>query len=124
MGFFDSVFGKKQGNIVDSKSVEQRLKSEKNLSDGRSEGAIRIDSIYNITGIGLIPVGEVIAGSVKPGYVCLVGGKLAEIKTIEKDHQSLDTAVIGDHIGFNLAGVSKSDIKKGDILHFNPKSVI
>lgn len=118
MAFFDSLFGKKSANIVDSKSVEQRLKSEKNPS----EGAIRIDDVFVITGIGLIPVGEVIAGTVKPGYVCFVGGKLAEIKTIEKQHEMINTAVIGDRIGFNLAGVSKSDIKKGDILQFSQKN--
>lgn len=120
MGFFDSLFGQKPGNIVDSKSVELRLKSEKNPS----EGAIRIEDVFEIIGVGLIPVGEVIAGTVKPGYVCFVGGKQAEIKTIEKHHERLNTAVIGDKIGFNLTGISKSDIKKGDILQFNTKNNI
>lgn len=84
-------------------------------------GAVRVEDVFEIIGVGVIPVGEVIEGNIKPGYVCNRMDKQIEIKTIEMHHGQIEIAVPGDRIGFNVKGVSKSDIKKGEILYFHEK---
>ena len=43
-------------------------------------------------------------------------GVSGEIKSIETHHQQLESAEAGDNIGFNLRGVEKKDIKRGDVM--------
>ncbi|MBN2095299.1 MAG: translation elongation factor EF-1 subunit alpha [Candidatus Aenigmarchaeota archaeon] len=77
-----------------------------------------VQDVYSITGVGTVPVGRVETGTVKPNQAVLImpGGVKAEIKSIEMHHQALTEAKAGDNIGFNLRGVGKNDIKKGDVL--------
>ena len=47
-------------------------------------------------------------------------GITGEVKTIEMHHEQLQSAEPGDNIGFNLRGISKDDITRGDVLgHVN-----
>lgn len=77
-----------------------------------------IQDVYSITGVGTVPVGRVETGIIKPNQTVLImpGGMKAEIKSIEMHHQALPEARAGDNIGFNLRGIGKGDIKKGDVL--------
>jgi len=54
----------------------------------------------------------------KPGdkIVVMPSGATGEIKTIETHHQEMPSAQAGDNIGFNLRGIEKKDIKRGDVL--------
>jgi len=87
-----------------------------------------IQDVYNITGVGAVPVGRVESGVMKPGdkVVFMPSGTKAEIKSIEMHHKQLDKAEAGDNIGFNVRGAGKNDIKKGDVVgHENsPPSVV
>ena len=76
-----------------------------------------IQDVYSITGIGTVPVGRVETGVLKPGdkLVFMPSGGIAEVKTIEMHHKQLERAEPGDNIGFNCKGVSKNDVKKGDV---------
>ncbi|MBI2133367.1 translation elongation factor EF-1 subunit alpha [Candidatus Woesearchaeota archaeon] len=81
-----------------------------------------IQDVYNITGIGVVPVGRVETGTMKIGdKVVIVPGREGkgvhgEIKTIEMHHEQIQTAEPGDNIGFNVRGISKQDITRGDVL--------
>ncbi len=81
-----------------------------------------IQDVYNITGIGVVPVGRVETGTMKIGdKVIIVPGRegkgvMGEIKTIEMHHEQIQTAEPGDNIGFNVRGISKQDITRGDVL--------
>jgi|TARA_B100002003_G_C14088467_1_gene523570 elongation factor 1-alpha len=81
-----------------------------------------LQDVYNITGIGLVPVGRVETGVMKVGQkVSIVPGRegkgvVAEVKTIEMHHEQFQTAEPGDNIGFNLRGPGKKDITRGDVL--------
>ncbi len=81
-----------------------------------------IQDVYNITGIGVVPVGRVETGTMKIGdKVVVVPGRegkgvFGEIKTIEMHHEQIQTAEPGDNIGFNIRGISKQDITRGDVL--------
>jgi len=39
-----------------------------------------------------------------------------EVKTIEMHHEQLTQAVPGDNVGFNVRGINKEDITRGDVL--------
>jgi len=81
-----------------------------------------IQDVYNITGIGVVPVGRVETGQLKLGdKVIILPGKdgkgvTGEVKTIEMHHEQIQVAEPGDNIGFNVRGIAKKDIARGDVL--------
>ncbi|MFH1393712.1 MAG: translation elongation factor EF-1 subunit alpha [Candidatus Micrarchaeota archaeon] len=77
-----------------------------------------IQDVFTITGHGTVPVGRVETGSMKPGESVIVmpSGAKGEVKKIEMHHQELTVANCGDNVGFNLKGVEKKDINRGDVL--------
>jgi len=79
---------------------------------------VPIQDVYSITGVGTVPVGRVETGTMKPGdkIVVMPSGATGEIKSIETHHQEMPSAQAGDNIGFNLRGVEKKDIKRGDVM--------
>ncbi len=77
-----------------------------------------IQDVFTITGHGTVPVGRVEAGRMKVGDAVIImpAGVKGEVKKIEMHHQELAEAITGDNVGFNLKGVEKKDIKRGDVL--------
>jgi elongation factor 1-alpha len=77
-----------------------------------------IQDVYTITGHGTVPVGRVETGVLKPNtnVVVMPSGSKGEVKKVEMHHQELTEAVPGDNVGFNLKGVDKKDIKRGDVI--------
>ncbi|MDD5171663.1 MAG: translation elongation factor EF-1 subunit alpha [Candidatus ainarchaeum sp.] len=77
-----------------------------------------IQDVFTITGHGTVPVGRVESGKMKPGdsVIVMPAGVKGEVKKIEMHHQELTEANCGDNVGFNLKGVDKKDIKRGDVL--------
>ncbi|WP_096390211.1 translation elongation factor EF-1 subunit alpha [Halopenitus persicus] len=76
-----------------------------------------IQDVYTISGIGTVPVGRVETGMLNTGdnvsfQPSDVGG---EVKTIEMHHEEVDQAEPGDNVGFNVRGVGKDDIRRGDV---------
>ena len=79
---------------------------------------VPIQEVYSITGVGSVSVGEVKSGIMKVGdsVVFMPSNVKGEVKSIEMHHQSMEQAMPGDNIGFNVRGVGKKDIHKGDVL--------
>jgi len=77
-----------------------------------------IQDVYNIKRVGLVPVGRVETGVLKPGDKIIVNppGAKGEVKTVEMHHEQLPQAVPGDNIGFNVRGLGKGDIARGDVV--------
>jgi len=77
-----------------------------------------IQDVYNIKGVGTVPVGRVETGIMKPGDTVIINppGVSGEVKTIEMHHEQLTQAVPGDNVGFNVRGINKEDITRGDVL--------
>ncbi|MBN1646048.1 translation elongation factor EF-1 subunit alpha [Candidatus Woesearchaeota archaeon] len=81
-----------------------------------------IQDVYNITGIGVVPVGRVETGIMKVGdkVIAVPGregkGVPGECKTIEMHHEQLKEALPGDNVGFNVRGFGKKDITRGDVI--------
>jgi elongation factor 1-alpha len=78
---------------------------------------IPIQDIYTITGIGSVPVGRVETGVLKEGdeLVFMPGNVKGQVKSIETHHVMVKQALPGDNIGFNVRGISKKDVHRGDI---------
>ena len=41
--------------------------------------------------------------------------KIGEVKTIEMHHEAIEEAVPGDNVGFNVRGLDKKDLRRGDV---------
>merc|ERR1712070_750494 len=74
-----------------------------------------LQDVYKITGIGTVPVGRVETGTLKAGITATFGpmGQSAEVKCVEMHHEKVDEAFPGDNVGFNVRGLSVTDIKRG-----------
>ena len=81
-----------------------------------------VQDVYEITGIGTVPVGKIETGTMKVGQKVIVlpgrtgKGVEGEIKTIEMHHETLPEALAGDNVGINIRGVGKKDIARGDVI--------
>ncbi len=88
---------------------------------------VPIQDVYSITGVGTVPVGRVETGIMKKAdnVIFEPAGKAGEVKSIEMHHEMLESAEPGDNVGFNVRGVGKTDIRRGDVAgHTNtPPSV-
>jgi len=91
-----------------------------------------VENVYEITGVGVVPVGKIISGKMKVGQKVIIlpgrsgKGISGEVKTIEAHHESMPEAMAGDNVGVNIRGVSKKDIARGDVIAdaANPPKVV
>ncbi|MHB1492580.1 MAG: translation elongation factor EF-1 subunit alpha [Thermoplasmataceae archaeon] len=76
-----------------------------------------VQDVYSITGIGTVPVGRIETGILKNGDKVIFNpaNKQGEVKTVEMHHEAMDQAGPGDNVGFNVRGIAKNDIKRGDV---------
>ncbi len=81
-----------------------------------------VQDVYEITGIGTVPVGKIETGMMKVGQkVKVLPGRTGkgidgEIKTIEAHHETHPEAPAGMNVGVNVRGVGKKDIARGDVI--------
>jgi len=74
-----------------------------------------LQDVYKISGIGTVPVGRVETGIIKPAMQVTFGplGTTTECKSVEMHHEQVAEAIPGDNVGFNVKGLSVTDIKRG-----------
>ena len=81
-----------------------------------------IQDVYEITGIGTVPVGKIETGIMKPGQKIIVlpgrsgKGVAGEVKTVEAHHEQLPQGEAGDNVGVSLKGIGKKDVARGDVI--------
>lgn len=81
-----------------------------------------LQDVYDITGIGTVPVGKIETGVMKIGQkiIALPGrsgtGIEGEVRTIEMHHEQLKEAEAGDNVGINIRGIGKKDLARGDVI--------
>ena len=78
---------------------------------------IPVQDVYSITGVGTVPVGRVETGKLKKGDKVIFNppGKVGEVKSIEMHHEEIPEAVPGDNIGWNVRGISRNELRRGDV---------
>lgn len=81
-----------------------------------------IQDVYNITGIGVVPVGKIETGIMKVGQKVIAtpgregNGVKGEVKTIEMHHSQQPEAGPGDNVGISVRGFGKKDVARGDVI--------
>ena len=81
-----------------------------------------LQDVYEITGIGVVPVGKIETGIMKLNHKIIIlpgrsgKGITGEVKTIEMHHEQLQMAEAGDNVGINIKGIGKKDVARGDVL--------
>ncbi|MEM2453798.1 MAG: elongation factor 1-alpha, partial [Ignisphaera sp.] len=89
---------------------------------------IPISEVFTISGVGTVPVGRVETGVLKVGdrVIFMPPNVVGEVRTIEMHHQRIEQALPGDNIGFNVRGISKEQVKRGDVVGHatNPPTVV
>jgi len=81
-----------------------------------------LQDVYDITGIGTVPVGKIETGVMKIGQKVIVlpgrsgTGIKGEVRTIEMHHEQLKEAEAGDNCGINIRGIGKKDVARGDVV--------
>jgi elongation factor 1-alpha len=81
-----------------------------------------LQDVYNIKGIGVVPVGRIETGVMKVGDKIIIvparegKGVVGEVKSIEMHHEAINEAEPGDNVGFNVRGIELKDIARGDVL--------
>ena len=83
---------------------------------------IPVQEIYSIRGVGTTPVGKVETGILKPGddIIFMPSGEKGKVNSIETHYTKIDQAGPGDNIGFNVKGVPKDKLKRGEVAsHLN-----
>ena len=76
-----------------------------------------IQDVYTISGVGTVPVGRVETGVMKKGMKVsfMPANVVGEVKSIEMHHEEFPEAIPGDNIGFNVRGIAKNDVRRGDV---------
>ena len=79
---------------------------------------IPVQDVFSITGVGTIPIGRVETGTLKVKDIVVFepSGSSGEVRSIEMHHEQIQQAVPGDNIGFSVRGVSREDVKRGDVV--------
>jgi len=79
---------------------------------------LAVQDVYNIKGVGTVPVGRVEAGILRPNdkVIIMPEGIETDIKSMEIHHTPILEARPGDNIGFNLRKVGRNDIKRGSVI--------
>jgi len=77
-----------------------------------------VQDVYAIKGVGTVPVGKIESGILKPGddVVFPISDKTAKVQSIEMHHEQLTQALPGDNVGFNIKGIARNEIIKGDVI--------
>jgi len=96
-------------------SLDQTIKEPAKPTDKPLR--VPIQDVYTITGVGTVPVGRVETGVMKVGdtLVFMPPNVQGEVKTIEVHHEQIPQAVPGDNVGFNVRGISRNDVRRGDV---------
>lgn len=76
-----------------------------------------IQDVYTITGIGTVPVGRIETGVLLPDMKISMqpADKTGEVKSIEMHHETIPRAEPGDNVGFNVRGLARTDVRRGDV---------
>ncbi len=81
-----------------------------------------VQDVYAIKGIGLVPVGKIETGVLRPNTKVVAvpaktgTGMAGEVKDVEMHHEKVNEAPPGFNVGFSVKGFEKGDLAKGDVI--------
>lgn len=91
---------------------------EKEMRDAKGAFRLPIDQVFTVKGQGTVVRGTVYEGSIEEGQALKIMPKGLEVKArqIQVHHQPAQKAYAGQRTAINLAGISKEDLERGDVL--------
>lgn len=101
--------------------LKEKIRELALLVEEKSTGGIfrmPIDRVFTLKGFGTVVTGTVLSGkiNVESSVEILPAGITSKIRGLQSHGQQLREAFAGQRVGINLQGVSKEDIKRGDIV--------
>lgn len=79
---------------------------------------LNVDRSFSVKGFGTVVTGTLLDGPVKVGdeLTILPGDKTAKVRTIQVHEVNQESSTPGQRTALNLAGISKDEISRGDVL--------
>ena len=77
-----------------------------------------IDRVFTMTGFGTVVTGTLLDGILRSGQEVemLPRGLKTRIRTLQTHRQQVEVAHPGSRVALNLAGIARSDLKRGDVV--------
>ena len=77
-----------------------------------------VDRVFSVEGFGTVVTGTLIEGSVSEGEWAEVfpSNLMARVRNIQVHGNQVKTAFAGQRVAINVAGIKKTDLKRGDII--------
>jgi len=77
-----------------------------------------VQEVYTIRGVGTTPVGKIETGTLKinEDVIFMPSGEKGKVNSIETHYTRMESAGPGDNIGFNVKGVDRDKVKRGDVV--------
>ena len=84
----------------------------------RDHGAVPVDHFFNVKGIGVVVLGEVIGGRICRHETLRIHPtkKTALVRSIQKHDDDAEYAIPGDRVGLALKGIETEDLDRGYVL--------
>lgn len=101
--------------------LKEKIRELALLVEEKSSGGIfrmPIDRVFTLKGFGTVVTGTVLSGKVTVDSTVeiLPSGITSKIRGLQSHGQQLKEAFAGQRVGINLQGVSKEEIKRGDVV--------
>jgi selenocysteine-specific translation elongation factor len=103
--------------------LRERLLSEASqkqtvITSDENVGTVPVDHAFNVKGVGVVILGEVMNGSIKKHEMMTVlpGKKTTQIRSIQKHDDDFDWASEGERVGLALKNVEVEDVERGTVL--------
>jgi selenocysteine-specific elongation factor len=97
--------------------IIQKLK-EQEMRDAKGAFRLPIDQVFTVKGQGTVVRGTVYEGTVEEGQTLKIMPSAIEVRArqIQVHHNPAPKAYAGQRVAINLSGVSKEELKRGDVL--------
>ncbi len=85
-------------------------------------GTVPVDHSFNVKGVGVVVLGVVASGIIQKHASLNVfpGGKIAQVRSIQKHDDEFDVASEGDRVGLALKNIDVEDLDRGTVLTNDP----
>lgn len=90
--------------------------------ESAGKGVVPVDAHFNVKGVGVVVLGSVAKGSIKKHdqLRVLPTEKTAQIRSIQKHDDDVETAVTGDRVGLALKNIESEELDRGFVLTTDP----
>ncbi|MCX8150340.1 MAG: EF-Tu/IF-2/RF-3 family GTPase [Candidatus Bathyarchaeota archaeon] len=97
-------------------------RQQKTTNEAVTAGSVPVDHAFNVKGVGTVVLGVVMAGIIKKhdALRVLPGGKVAQLRSIQKHDDDFDAAHEGERVGLALKNVEVDDLDRGVVLTTDP----